>query len=109
MEDIDGGPHPAVDGQSLNEDEDDEGLMQFLVFYVTATASFATTFHKTNETKTKTKQKLRTKISYRVKYGKGKHRHQIKIAKKKKKKKKEEGKKLKQLQECQQSYKHPKL
>ena len=24
MEDIDGGLHPAVDGQSLDEDEDDE-------------------------------------------------------------------------------------
>ena len=27
MEDIDGGLHPAVDGQSLDEDEDDE-MMQ---------------------------------------------------------------------------------
>ena len=25
MEDIDGGLHPAVDGQSLDEDEDEEG------------------------------------------------------------------------------------
>ena len=26
MEDIDGGLHPAVDGQSLDEDEDDEEM-----------------------------------------------------------------------------------
>ena len=27
MEDIDGGLHPAVDGQSLDEDEDEEWLV----------------------------------------------------------------------------------
>ena len=26
MEDIDGGPHPAVDGQSLDEDEDEDSV-----------------------------------------------------------------------------------
>ena len=36
MEDIDGGLHPAVDGQSLDEDEDEtfisyHGIMQFFV------------------------------------------------------------------------------
>ena len=28
MEDIDGGLHPAVDGQSLDEDDDDEEMLE---------------------------------------------------------------------------------
>ena len=33
MEDIDGGLHPAVDGQSLDEDEDDEPVYQHKYFH----------------------------------------------------------------------------
>ena len=42
MEDIDGGLHPAVDGQSLDEDEDELLSLQFFPFklsYTTQTSA----------------------------------------------------------------------